>query len=165
MLEELGKAGVRVDELVLAPLGLDTSSRCSATPCGWSGRVRPLAAVLLQKTDGNPFFLQQFLTALRDQKLLAFDAERGRWVWDEAQVAAAVASDNVVDLMVARLRRLSDAAREVLTLGACIGPEWSLGMLSEVAGRPGGRAAGGDLGGPARGRAGAARRELSVFGR
>ena len=93
--------------------------------------------MLLQKTAGNPFFLQQFLTALSAQQVLAFDGRRGRWSWDEAQVSAAVASDNVVDLIVARLRRLSDGAREVLTLGACIGREWSLGMLSDVAGRPG----------------------------
>ena len=91
--------------------------------------VRPLAEILVRKTDGNPFFLQQFLTALARAAPARFDAERGRWTWDDARVEAAVASDNVVDLLVARLRRLSDVAREVLTLGACIGQEFQLGAL------------------------------------
>ena len=136
-LDDLRKAGVRIDELTLEALQVehvvallgDTLHLDAAT-------VHPLAEILVRKTDGNPFFLQQFLTALRDQRLLEFDAERGRWVWDDARVHTAVASDNVVDLLVARLRRLSDVAREVLTLGACIGQEFELGTLSLIAARP-----------------------------
>ena len=99
--------------------------------------VSPLAEILLRKTDGSPFFLQQFLTALYEQKLLQFDTERGRWTWINSKVEAAVASDNVVDLLVARIRRLSDAARDALTLGACIGQEFELGTLSQISDRTG----------------------------
>jgi predicted ATPase/serine phosphatase RsbU (regulator of sigma subunit) len=138
--EELGKVGVAIDEVALGPLGADdVAALLSDTLRLEATEVRPLAAVLLRKTAGNPFFMQQFLTALADQGALAFDAARGpfgQWAWDEARVEAAIASENVVDLLVARLRRLSDRAREVLALGAAIGPEWTLGMLSQVAGRP-----------------------------
>src|SRR5262249_4124687 len=99
--------------------------------------VGPLAEVLLRKTDGNPFFLQQFLAALHEQKLLQFDAEHRRWTWQNAKVEAAVASDNVVALLVARIRRLSDTAREALNLGACVGHEFDLGTLSLINARPG----------------------------
>jgi predicted ATPase/serine phosphatase RsbU (regulator of sigma subunit) len=98
--------------------------------------VRPLAEVLLRKTDGNPFFLQQFLTALAEQQVLKFDAELGRWTWDDARIEAAVASDNVVDLLIARLQRQSEAARQVLTLAACIGQEFDLATLSLIWDRP-----------------------------
>jgi predicted ATPase/serine phosphatase RsbU (regulator of sigma subunit) len=136
--DELGKTGVPIDEVVLAPLAADDIiALLGDTLRLEADEVRPLAAVLLEKTAGNPFFLQQFLTALASEGVLAFDARRGRWAWDEAQVKAAVASDNVVALIVARLRRLSDGAREALTLGACIGREWSLGMLADLADRPG----------------------------
>jgi predicted ATPase/serine phosphatase RsbU (regulator of sigma subunit) len=139
--EELGKAGVPIDEVVLGPLGPDDVTALLAEALRLeAAEVRPLAAVLLRKTAGNPFFLQQFLTALVDQGALAFDATRGpcgQWAWDEARVEAEVASENVVDLLVARLRRLSDRAQEALALGAAIGHEWTLGMLSQVAGRAG----------------------------
>jgi predicted ATPase/serine phosphatase RsbU (regulator of sigma subunit) len=137
-LDDLRKAGVRIDELTLAPLGLEhVVALVGDTLHLDAAAVRPLAEILLRKTDGNPFFLQQFLTALHDQRLLEFDAELGRWAWNDARVQAAVASDNVVDLLVARLRRLSDVAREVLTLGACIGQQFELVALSLISPRPG----------------------------
>jgi len=137
-IDELRKAGVRVDELTLAPLTLEHIVALLADTLRLdAAAVRPLADVLLRKTDGNPFFLQQFLTALHEQKLLQFDADQRRWTWQTAKVEAAVASDNVVDLLVARIRRLSDTAREALNLGACVGHEFDLGTLSMITPRPG----------------------------
>jgi predicted ATPase/serine phosphatase RsbU (regulator of sigma subunit) len=137
-LDELRKAGVRIDELTLAPLKLDhIVALLGDTLRLDAASVRPLAEILLRKTDGNPFFLQQFLTALHEQKLVQFDAERRRWTWQNVKVEAAVASDNVVDLLVTRIRRLSPTAREALNLGACIGHEFDLGTLSMISPRPG----------------------------
>src|SRR4051812_2172985 len=137
-LDALRKAGVPVNELALAPLKLDDITALLADTLRLDGAaVRPLAEILVRKTDGSPFFLQQFLTALHEQKLLQFDAEHGRWAWINSKVEAAVASDNVVDLLVARIRRLSDSAREALTLGACIGQEFELGTLSQISERTG----------------------------
>src|SRR5262249_35702716 len=108
--DDLRKAGVRIDEVALKPLTIEhVVALLSYTLRLAPAAVRPLAEVLLRKTDGNPFFLQQFLTALRDQGLLAFDTETGRWTWEDGRIEAAVASDNVVGLLIARLRRLSDA--------------------------------------------------------
>ena len=95
-------------------------------------QVAPLAETLLRKTNGNPFFLQQFLTALVEQQLLRFDAAAQQWTWDEARIEVVVAADNVVDLLIARLRRLSEDARRVLTLGACMGQEFDLATLSLI---------------------------------
>jgi predicted ATPase len=137
-LDELRKAAVRIDELTLTPLKLEhVVALLGDTLRLEAAAVRPLAEVLLRKTDGNPFFLQQFLTALHEQKLLQFDADRGRWTWLTAKIEAAVASDNVVDLLVARIRRLSDTARDALTLGACIGHEFDMGTLSLISQRSG----------------------------
>jgi predicted ATPase/serine phosphatase RsbU (regulator of sigma subunit) len=137
-LEDLRKAGVPVTELALAPLKLEhIAALLGDTLRLDAAAVRPLAETLLRKTDGSPFFLQQFLTALHEQRLLQFDAEAGRWSWNNSKVEAAVAAENVVDLLVARIRRLSDNGREALTLGACIGQEFDLGTLSQISDRPG----------------------------
>ena len=70
-LDDLRKAGVARRRARPRAAQVETSSRCWATPCTWTrAAVRPLAEILVRKTDGNPFFLQQFLTALREQKLL-----------------------------------------------------------------------------------------------
>src|SRR6185312_14563679 len=136
-LDELRKAGVRMDEVALRPLSVehlvdllgDTLRLDAAT-------VRPLAQILVRKTDGNPFFVQHFLGSLHEQQLLRFDGAAGRWCWDDAKIEAAVASDNVVDLLVARLRRLSPDVQSVLTLAACVGQEFHLGTLARISQRP-----------------------------
>jgi predicted ATPase/serine phosphatase RsbU (regulator of sigma subunit) len=135
-LDDLHKAGVQIDELVIGPLNLEHIVALLADTLRLEANaVRPLAQVLLRKTAGNPFFLQQFLSALHEQQLLVFDAELARWTWNDAKIDEAVASDNVVDLLIARLRRLSDVARDVLTLGACVGQECDLGTLSLISER------------------------------
>ena len=74
-LEDLRKAGVRIEELVLRPLTIEhVVSLLVDTLRLEAETVRPLATVLLRKTDGNPFFVQQFLGALHEQRLLRFDA-------------------------------------------------------------------------------------------
>ena len=59
------------------------------------------------KTQGNPFFVRQFLRTLGEKKLLAFDPEAARWVWDIARIEQEQISDNVVELVTERIGRLS----------------------------------------------------------
>jgi predicted ATPase/serine phosphatase RsbU (regulator of sigma subunit) len=133
MIGELRKAAVPIDEIVLKPLDLEAVTGLVADTLRLEPvKVAPLAATLLRKTNGNPFFLQQFLTALAEQQLLRFDATARQWIWDDARIEVAVAADNVVDLLVARLRRLPAAARRVLTLSACVGQEFDLATLSLI---------------------------------
>jgi len=137
MLGELRKAAVAFDEIVLKPLDLQAVGALVADTLRLAPEaVAPLAAALLRKTNGNPFFLQQFLSALAEQKVLRFDPATRGWSWDAAGIEAAVVSDNVVDFLIARLRRLPDAARQVLTLAACMGQEFDLATLSFIWQRP-----------------------------
>jgi predicted ATPase len=41
----------------------------------------PLAELLHEKTEGNPFFAIQFLTNLAEEHLLEFDAREAAWRW------------------------------------------------------------------------------------
>ena len=77
-LEAIRKAGARMQEIVLAPLELDDVGRlvADALHCKRDS-AHPLAQLVHEKTGGNPFFAIQFLTALAEEGLLAFDRERG----------------------------------------------------------------------------------------
>ena len=66
-------------------------------------RARPLAQLVHEKTGGNPFFAIQFLTALNEDGLLAFDPVAPAWRWDMDRIRAKGYTDNVVDLMVEKL--------------------------------------------------------------
>jgi predicted ATPase/HPt (histidine-containing phosphotransfer) domain-containing protein len=109
-------------------------------------RCDPAASVALgrlvaEKTAGNPFFVKELLAMLYRDGAFGFVAGEGHWQWDVERVAAAAVTDNVVDLMVQRLNRLSTATIECLRFAACIGGEFDLRTLIRVGGKPAGEVA------------------------
>src|SRR5499433_762896 len=73
------RAGAQVHENRLAPLGGEDVKRliADALRCG-PERAAPLAALVHERTAGNPFFTVQFLYALAEEALLTFDHGQGR---------------------------------------------------------------------------------------
>jgi PAS domain S-box-containing protein len=135
-IEAIRKAGVRVEEIVLPPLGLDdvdalVSDALHCTP----ERTQSLAKLVHEKTTGNPFFANQFLTALAEEGLLRRDPDAGAWVWDLARIRAHGYTDNVVELMVEKLKRLSGTAQAGLQQLACLGNVFEIASLSLVFGK------------------------------
>jgi len=111
-----------VHEIVLAPLGLDDVGRLIADALHCEPeRARPLAELVQEKTGGNPFFAIQFFTALADERLLAFDPAASAWQWNMDRIQARSYTDNVVDLMAEKLKRLSSTTQEALKQLACLG--------------------------------------------
>ena len=124
---------VRINRISLCPLAeTDLTLLISDTLRRDTGDVAPLARLVLQKTGGNPFFVIQFLKALREAGLLEFDYEQARWGFHLEAIAAAGITDNVIDLMTRKIQRLSPKAQTALTLGACIGNQFDLATLAIV---------------------------------
>src|SRR3977135_2020980 len=121
-LDAIRKSGARVQEIVLAPLRLDDVGQLVADAMHCEPkRVRPLAQLVQEKTDGNPFFRAQFLTALAEEGLLAFDPITRAWQWNMDRIRAKSYTDNVVDLMAGKLKRFSSTTQEALKQPACLG--------------------------------------------
>src|SRR5690606_28707613 len=99
-----------------------------------------LARVVHAKTHGNPFFVNQFIRALHHDALLRFDGEQRRWCYDIAEVEARAYTDNVIDLMTAKIERLPGECRDALSLAACIGFSFDLQTLATIAAGAGGPA-------------------------
>ncbi|HEX2659821.1 MAG TPA: AAA family ATPase [Polyangia bacterium] len=93
----------------------------------------PLAAVVQQKTAGNPFFVHELLNLLAREGTFRLNAAEGQWVWDLGAIERAAVSNNVVELMVQRLRRLQPRTAHLLSLGACIGESFDEGTLDALA--------------------------------
>ncbi len=134
-LEAIRKAGGRVQEIMLAPLGLDGVGRLVADALHCEPQhAWPLAKLVQEKTGGNPFFAIQFFTALAEEGLLAFDPVTRAWQWDMDRICAKSYTDNVVDLMSGKLRRLSAPTQEALKHLACLGNVAELATLALVHG-------------------------------
>ena len=130
-LNAIRTAGVGVQDLVLGPLGPDDLSRLVAASlhCGLK-RARPLAQLVQEKTGGNPFFVIQFLTMLAEEGALSFDPALPAWAWDIERIHAQNYTDNVVALMMGKLRRLSDRTQETMQAFACLGNEAEMATLT-----------------------------------
>jgi len=136
-LAALRQADARVHEIVLAPLGLDAIGRLviDALHCE-PEHARSLAQLVHEKAGGNPFFAIQFLIALADEGLLTFDSIAAVWAWDINRIRAKNYTDNVVDLMLGKLKRLTGATQTALRQLACLGNVVEIATLSLVFGRP-----------------------------
>src|SRR6266851_870146 len=135
-LEAIRKAGARVQEIVLAPLGLDDVGRLLADALRCEPEhVRPLAQLVQEKTGGNPFFAIQFFTALAEEGLLAYDPDAAAWIWDLARIRAKGYTDNVVDLMIGKLKRLPGTTQETVQQLACLGNVAEIATLALVHGK------------------------------
>ena len=121
---------------MLAPLELDDIGRliADALPCDRTRASLPLAQLVHQKTNGNPFFAIQFFTALAEEGLLVFDPVAPAWRWDIDRIRARSYTDNVVDLMAAKLKRLSATTQKALKQLACLGNAAEIATLATVHG-------------------------------
>ena len=131
--EEMQKAGTVITEIFLSRLELPEINQLIAETlqCPLE-RSEPLAELLLAKTDGNPFFINQFLRLLYGEKLLEFDFEQGCWQWNLAQIRAKGMTENVIELLAIRMQKLPEEMRRVLKIAACIGNEFNLGNLAII---------------------------------
>ena len=134
-LEAIREADAKMQEIVLAPLGLDDFGRlvADALHCERDA-AHPLVQLMHEKTGGNPFFAIQFFTALADEGLLWFDPVTRTWQWDMNRIRVMNYTDNVVDLMTGKLKRLSATTQEALKQLACLGNVAEIATLALIYG-------------------------------
>jgi PAS domain S-box-containing protein len=121
-LEVIREAGAIVQNIVLAPLGLENLAQLIADSVHCEReQVSPLAELVHQKTAGNPFFAIQFISALAEEGLFTFDRTAARWGWQLNRIRGKGHTDNVVELLVNKLSRLPTGTQEALRQLACFG--------------------------------------------
>jgi len=121
-LEAIKADGGKVTEIALAPLGIGHLQQLTADALhGEPAPTASLAQLVHRKTGGNPYFFIQFLSSLADEGLLVFDQGEACWCWNLEHIRTKGYTNNVVDLMVAKLARLPNEARQALQQLACLG--------------------------------------------
>ncbi|MFK0729688.1 MAG: ATP-binding protein, partial [Gloeotrichia echinulata HAB0833] len=141
-LEQLNEAKAKFDTIILQPLALNQVKQLISDTLNRStDESEPLAELLIHKTGGNPFFINQFLQYLYQQNFLIFKPselntntsnEIRYWHWDIDQINQIGITDNVVDLMVKKIEKLDEKTKNVLKLAACIGHQFDLEILSII---------------------------------
>ena len=137
MLERLRGRGARIQGIKLGPFNLaQTAELLADTLNRPDGDLQPLASLCMEKTAGNPFFLNQFLRSLHGQGLIHFEPAARRWEWVLDLIRKQCMTDNVIDLLAQQINELPPDTREALQLASCIGNTFDLQMLSGIAHAP-----------------------------
>jgi len=134
-LNEIELTGAIVDRISLKPLKLshvtqliEDSFNCK------QNRAKPLAELVLAKTEGNPFFINKFLQSLYQENLLYFDSKQRMWQWDLTEIKAKNITENVVKLLSLEIKKLKEKSQQILQLAACIGNQFDIQILAIVSG-------------------------------
>ncbi|GAB4302093.1 MAG: AAA family ATPase [Oscillatoriaceae cyanobacterium] len=127
------QSATAVNQITLAPLDKNAMNHLVADTLSCPlPLASPLTELVFAKTQGNPFFTNQFLKYLHEEGFIRFDMTRGYWQCDLARVRMLAASDDVVEFVAAQLQKLPPDTQRVLQLAACIGNLFELGTLAVV---------------------------------
>lgn len=123
-----------VTRLELNPLSRESVNNLMKDVLGQENDVTSkVADFCYEKTNGSPFFLNQFVKSLYENNIVYFDDTIDNWKVDFQKLNTLPITENVVDLLVGKIRKLDCELQNLLQLASCIGNEFDLKTLSMIA--------------------------------
>ncbi|MBP0623110.1 adenylate/guanylate cyclase domain-containing protein [Cupriavidus consociatus] len=119
-------------ELRLNPLGPSEAQGLLSALLGDATGLQPLKHLILQKTEGNPFFMEEVVQTLVGENALLGEPGHYRI---ETTPAALHMPTTVQGVLAARIDRLPLAQKDLLQTLAIIGKEFSLSLVRQVSGQ------------------------------
>ncbi|CAB9511807.1 Protein tyrosine kinase [Seminavis robusta] len=96
-------------------------------------KTMSLSQVVWSKTHGNVFYSKQFLQELVDKELITFDFAYFRWKWETELIAGATdLSENVVEMVAARIRQLPPSVIQILKIASCLWYSFDVTVLEYI---------------------------------
>lgn len=120
-------------QLRLEPLGPAEAQGLLTALLGDDHSLVPLRQLILEKTEGNPFFLEEVVQTLTEEKALLGDPGRYRI---EQTPAALHIPTTVQGVLAARIDRLPVAEKDLLQTLAVIGKEFPFSLIQRLCGDP-----------------------------
>ncbi|MEO6168508.1 MAG: AAA family ATPase, partial [Chitinophagales bacterium] len=119
--EEMEVKGSRISTITIGNLSKENVNDLIAESVGAENETTlELTELVYEKTQGNAFFVNQFLKSLYQEKLLTFDFESHTWKWNVQRVKEQNITDNVVELMARKILRLPEPTQRAMKFAACI---------------------------------------------
>lgn len=94
----------------------------------------PLGRLIFNRTNGNPFFLKEFLHALYRENKISFKNGEGQWKFDLDGIEKTRIDENIADFLSYRLKILPDRSQRILGMAACMGGDFHLGTILQLTG-------------------------------
>jgi class 3 adenylate cyclase/predicted ATPase len=120
-------------QLRLAPLGTEEAEELLTALLGNDGSLAALKRLILAKTEGTPFFMEEVVQTLAEEGVLG--GERGHYGLVQAPTEIHI-SPTVQGVLAARIDRLSREEKELLQHLAVIGRAFPVSLVRQVLPQP-----------------------------
>jgi len=95
--------------------------------------IHDLGTVIARKTQGNPFYINQFLKLIEREGLMVYDDMLCSWVYNIQKIEEETkVSDSVAELLSHKVRCLDKGTQEMLKIASLIGYHFQGDMVIEV---------------------------------
>jgi tetratricopeptide (TPR) repeat protein len=94
---------------------------------------RDLEDFILEKTEGVPFFIEEFIRSLKDLKII--ERRNNQYLFAKDFLEMTIPS-TIQDVIMARVDSLPEGAKEVIQTGSVIEREFSHGLIKQVTSLP-----------------------------
>ncbi len=121
---------VRLQNLRIKEINLlvNDTLNCSKELCEKLGKI------VFEKTGGNAFFVRQFLSSLYEEGLIYFNNNDREWKGNIEDIYEQDFTDNVVDLLLKKVKKMPKSTIKKLQMAACIGNRFDLDTLAILSG-------------------------------
>jgi class 3 adenylate cyclase len=116
-------------QLRLDPLGQESANEMLSALLGDGTEAAPLKRLIIEKTEGNPFFMEETVQVLLDESALVRDGAALRLT---KPLNTLKIPPTVQGILAARIDRLPSDAKELLQTLAVIGREFPLSLIRAV---------------------------------
>jgi tetratricopeptide (TPR) repeat protein len=120
-------------QLRIDPLPPESAEELLTALLGQDGTLEPLKRVLIERTEGNPFFLEESVQTLVETKVLVGD--RGEYRMTKAPEAWQIPA-TAQAVLAARIDRLPPEDKRLLQAASVIGKDVPFTLLQAIAGMP-----------------------------
>ena len=121
----------RYTELALSPLSSDDGDTLVSSLLTISDLPPRLGRMIVEKTDGNPFFVEEVVRTLIDSGAVVRDQSGARWR-SVTEVEEIAIPENVQTLITSRFDRLESEVRSTLQMASVIGRSFDYKVLKLV---------------------------------
>jgi predicted ATPase/class 3 adenylate cyclase len=121
----------RYVEITLRPMSEDHSNLLLDNLLSKSDPMGDLRQMILQKSDGNPLYIEEIIRTLIENEVLEPVPGNGKWR-AKSSIQHISIPDNLQSLLVARIDRLEESAKHVLQSASVIGRSFHRKVLAFI---------------------------------
>ncbi|MEA2029297.1 MAG: response regulator, partial [Campylobacterota bacterium] len=130
-LDELTSYGVNIEQQEIQPLKEKDISILVQALLNLN-ESKEIAKILYERTQGNSFFVKQYLKELEEQRAIWYDITRLKWQCDLKKINALQISDSLFEILSHSMGQLPTNVHTLLSFASCIGNIFSHELLHRL---------------------------------